>query len=782
MDDLLAEFLAETRETLDALSGEIIAWEGDPGDRGRLDAIFRFVHTVKGSCGFLELPRFERLSHAAEDALAEVRAGARTPDGTLVSAVLAIIDRIGELTEALESGAVMPDGDDALLIAALSADANVCPVTGGSVSQSGPVAAKAPTRSIRVPLELLDRIMSGVSDMVLARNELSRRLREIGVEGEVGGAFERLSNCVAEMRDSITRTRMQRIEKLFSALPRMVRDTCGELGKQVDLEIEGSDVELDREMIELIRDPLTHMVRNSIDHGIEPLDQRRKRGKPDHGRLSISARQSGNQIVIEIADDGNGIDEARVVAKAVSLGVITQELANALPPSARASLIFSPGLSTADQVSAISGRGVGMDVVKSNIERIGGSIDLDNRQGAGLRAIIRVPLTLTIIASLTVSAGGQSFALPRAAIEEIVHVSSAAIRVDTLGDAHFATIRGRTLPLVHLEQVLGVGRPESTSGRTIVVVSAGSGLSYALCVEAVHDHEELVIKPASPAVMATGVYGGMSLPDSGVPMLMLDAAGLAARAGVQAEEADVLAGFQPEAEEQGEELVSTLLFKDLSGRRRGVRLGVVERLEDVPADQVAFTAGRLRAAIDGRLLPMVGADETLLGEGAAVKLLRLSDGTSELAYAIDDVIDIVQLPQQMHAAASDGPIAGVTLVDGEQVELIDLFWLFSQADAAPAAAVAKPLCLIAEPEDRWSREILRPLLEAAGYRVGFAGSEAEAQPDIILAGSEPVPLAAAAPVIQLRAELSGGQGGSVYRYDRVGLLSAIERQLAKRSA
>jgi two-component system chemotaxis sensor kinase CheA len=783
MDDLLAEFLAETRETLDALSGEIIAWESDPDDRGRLDAIFRFVHTVKGSCGFLDLPRFERLSHAAEDALAEVRAGSRTADGILVSAVLAIIDRIGELTEALESGAPMPDSDDALLIAGLSADAGVCSLPGAAMTQSGPTAAKAPTRSIRVPLELLDRIMSGVSDMVLARNELSRRLREIGVEGEVGGAFERLSNCVAEMRDSITRTRMQRIEKLFSALPRMVRDTCAEVGKQVDLEIEGSDVELDREMIELIRDPLTHMVRNSIDHGIEALEQRRKRGKPDHGRLSISARQSGNQIVIEIADDGNGIDEARVVAKAVSLGVITQELANALPPPARASLIFSPGLSTADQVSAISGRGVGMDVVKSNIERIGGSIDLDNRLGAGLRAIIRVPLTLTIIASLTVSAGGQSFALPRAAIEEIVHVSSAAIRVDTLGDAHFATIRGRTLPLLHLEQVLGVGRPESTSGRTIVVVSAGSGLSYALCVEAVHDHEELVIKPASPAVMATGVYGGMSLPDSGVPMLMLDAAGLAARAGVQAEEADVLAGFQPEAgEEQGEELVSTLLFKDLSGRRRGIRLGVVERLEDVPGDQVAFTAGRLRAAIDGRLLPLLGGDESLLGTGATVKLLRLNDGASEVAYVIDDVIDIVQLPRQMHAAASDGPIAGVTIVDGDQVEMIDLFWLFSQAGAAPAAVASKPLCLIAEPEDRWSREILRPLLEAAGYRVGFAGSEVEAQPDIILAGSGPVHSAAAAPVIQLRAELAGGQDGSVYRYDRVGLLSAIERQLAKRSA
>jgi two-component system chemotaxis sensor kinase CheA len=778
MDDLLAEFLAETRETLDALSGEIIAWEADPGDRGRLDAIFRFVHTVKGSCGFLELPRFETLSHAAEDVLADLRAGTRTADAAMVSAVLAIIDRIGELTEALESGAELPSGDDGLLIAALSADSNVCPISGAAphVTQT---ANKAPARSIRVPLELLDRMMSGVSDMVLARNELARRLREVGAEQDVGGAFERLSTCLADMRDSITRTRMQRIEKLFSALPRMVRDTSAELGKSVDLDIDGSDVELDREMIELMRDPLTHMVRNSIDHGIESGEVRAKRGKPETGRLSISARQSGNQIVIEIADDGNGIDEGRLLAKAIASGVITQELANALPPAARAALIFSPGVSTAEQVSSISGRGVGMDVVKSNIERIGGAIELDNRPGVGLRTIIRVPLTLTIIASLTVSAGGQSFALPRSAIEEIVHVSSASIRVDTLGDATIATIRGRALPLLHLEHVIGTGHVTEVTGRTIVVVSAGAGLSYALCVQAVHDHEELVIKPASPAVMGAGVYGGMSLPDSGVPMLMLDAVGIAARAGIEPEEANPIAALIPEAADTASELTSTLLFHDLAGRRRGIRLGVVERLEDVPATRIAETAGRLRVSVEGRLLPLLGCEDGMPA-GAMVKLLRLSDGASELAFAIDDVIDIVQLPPAMHRATSEGPIAGVALVQGEQVELIDVFWLFAQAEAAPARE-ERPLCLLADAEDRWSREILRPLLEAAGYRVGFTGDAVEAQADVVIAGGEPVGTGAA-PVIRLRPDMAGANDGSVYRYDRMGLLAAIESQVAKRRA
>jgi two-component system chemotaxis sensor kinase CheA len=419
-------------------------------------------------------------------------------------------------------------------------------------------------------------------------------------------------------------------------------------------------------------------------------------------------------------------------------------------------------------------------VVKSNIERIGGSIELDNRPGLGLRTIIRVPLTLTIIASLTVSAGGQSFALPRAAIEEIVHVSSASIRVDMLGDATVATIRGRTLPLLHLEHVLGTGRIEQVTGRTIVVVSAGAGLSYALCVQAVHDHEELVIKPASPAVMAAGVYGGMSLPDSGVPMLMLDAAGIAARAGIEPEEANPIAALTHDAPaETGPELTSTLLFHDLAGRRRGIRLGVVERLEDVAADRVAETAGRLRVTVDGRVLPLLGCEDAA-PQGSMIKLLRLSDGASELAYAIDDVIDIIQLPPAMHRATSEGPVAGVALVQGEQVELIDVFWLFAQAETAPAKE-ERPLCLLADAEDRWSREILRPLLEAAGYRVGFAADGGDVQPDVVIAAGDPV-ATGTAPVIRLRPDMAGANDGSVYRYDRMGLLAAIEAQVAKRRA
>lgn len=776
MDDLLVEFIAETRETLEALSGEIVAWEAEPGDRARLDSIFRFVHTVKGSCGFLDLPRFARLSHAAEDALATVRSGSRVADAALVSAVLGIIDRIGELVEALDSGEAEPDGDDAVLIAALDGMAARAALAPTPIAAAVP---HAPARSIRVPLDLLDRMMSGVSDMVLARNELARRLREVDGGPALEGAFERLSGCVAEMRDSITRTRMQRIDRLFSALPRMVRDTAAELGKAVDLRIEGSDVELDREMIELIRDPLTHIVRNAIDHGIEAPERRRTAGKPVTGRLTVTARQSGNQIVIEVADDGRGIDEVRLAARAIALGVVTAEAVEAMAPAQRCALVFTAGLSTAETVTKISGRGVGMDVVRANIERIGGVIELDNHPGHGLKLTIHVPLTLTIIAALTVTAGGQTFAIPRSAIEEIVHDSNETIRIDRIGSAAVATIRGRALPLVNLEDVLCLDGPVASRGRTLVVLCGVSGRTYALGVAAVHDHEELVIKPASPPVAATGVYAGKSLPDNGVPMLLLDVGGIAAAAGVAAEEGAVQTAEQPVAVTDAIETVPTLLFIGTDGARRGIRLAVVERVEDVAGEHVRFSAGRMRVALDGRLLPLAGLDT--LPDEPWLKLLRLNDGSVELAYAIGDVLDIVALPARVEAAASTGPVAGAALVDGEPVELLDPHWLFAGIDGGEKAAGAAPLCVLADADNPWMREILRPLVEAAGYRVALAGDADAAGADVVIAEAEgPAPTGQSAPIVRLRASpaIAGAGDDSIYRYDRPGLLAALQTSIS----
>jgi two-component system, chemotaxis family, sensor kinase CheA len=407
MDELLQEFLAETREMLEALGGELVAWEEDPGDRARLDSIFRFFHTVKGNCGFLDLPRLQALSHAAEDALEDVRAGRRRADSTFVDAVLAVVDRIGDLIDAIETGSDHPDSGEKALVAALKLDAERAAdefelrLAGGDQPQRGAVHQ----RSVRLPVDLLDKVMSGVSDMVLARNELARRLRECSAEAEVAEPFERLSAIIADVREAMTRTRMQRVEGLFATLPRLVRDLSAELGKLTLCDIAGGEVELDREMIEIVRDPLTHLIRNAIDHGIEAPAVRLAAGKRETGLLAVSARQSGNQILIDITDDGRGIDDAKLVEKAVAAGIINAGQGACLSRRERAELIFAPGLSTAEAVTAISGRGVGMDVVRANIERIGGSVEIDSTPGRGTCITLRVPLTLTIIPALMVSIG-----------------------------------------------------------------------------------------------------------------------------------------------------------------------------------------------------------------------------------------------------------------------------------------------------------------------------------------------------------------------------------------
>ncbi len=763
MDDLLEEFIAETRETLEAISGEIVAWESDPADRARLDSIFRFVHTVKGSCGFLDLPRLGRLSHAAEDVLAAVRDGSRIPDTAMVNAVLAIVDRIGELVEAIAAGSSLDDTSEPLLIAALAPDATPL-VHVASVPQS-----RAASRSVRLNVDLLDHMMSGMSEMVLARNELARRLRdsESSVDPQVEAALERLSLTVAEMRDTVTRTRMQKVDALFSALPRMVRDTSAELGKAVNLVIEGADVELDREMIELMRDPLVHIIRNAIDHGIEVPAMRRAAGKPETGHLVVSARQSGNQILIEIADDGCGIDVPRIVAKAEQQKLHSAAELAAMSDAAKLDLIFAAGLSSRDAVTAISGRGVGMDVVRSNIEQIGGRIVLTNDPGRGLRIVVHVPLTLSILSTIVIGVGTQRFAIARQSIEEIVTVRGDQVRIETIGDATAATVRGRRMPMVSLAPLFGLGAGPPP---TLVIVSTREG-DYALGVDSVLDTEELVVKPASPAVMATGVYAGKTLPDNGLPMLLLDASGIAAVAGLR---------FAPivVSDAAAEEIVvpgiPALLFDDLDGQRRAIALAVIDRVEAVPVDAIRWSAGAMRLSIGDALIPLYAVGE--LGTCTEVSVLRLTDGDGEMAYAIADAIEIVALPTEIapprqSVAGGGGPIAGVVLIAGEPVELVDPHALFAGEPMKPAAA---PVCLLQVDGSGWMETFLKPALEASGYRCVTALAAGETAAVALAMEDAPI-RETVAPVVKLRRfrTVDGDDDGSIYRYDRPALIAAI---------
>jgi two-component system chemotaxis sensor kinase CheA len=776
MDDLIQEFIAESREMLEALGGEIVAWEAAPGDRARLDEIFRFVHTVKGNCGFFDLPRLEALSHAAEDVLAEVRAGRRAANQRLVSAVLSILDRIGELVEALETGEPPASDDDERLISALTeaCEEPVCQASGRPAPE-----ARKNLRSIRLSVDLLDRMMSGVSDMVLARNELSRRLREAATDVAVESAFERVSGCIAEMRDAITRTRMQRIESLFLSLPRMVRDLSTELGKQVALEMAGGDVELDREMIEMIRDPLTHIVRNAIDHGLEAPAARKKAGKAETAILRVSARQSGNQILIEVADDGRGIDGDKLVASAVTSGLVTAEQGERLSPAQRRALIFEAGLSTAKQVTPISGRGVGMDVVRANVERIGGVVEVDSKPGQGLWLTLRVPLTLTIIPALTVSVGGQSYAIPRSAIEEIVRSRGNSVRIETVGGARIATIRDKRIPLIALAQVLGVEGQDGEDELTMIVLKPAGGEVYALTVAAVHDHEELVVKPAAPAVMAAGLYAGTTLANDGSPILLLDPAGIAASAGVVLDQKDCKLAAAPAVASDVTEEVPALLFRTLDGKRRAVRLAVVERIEDVPVASIQQSGGRTRVALDGRILALAGYECVPARE--KLRIFRLTDGASEIAYGFDEVIDIVSLASDVRPALGLGEVGGVTLVEGEQVELLDPYWLFEMhCDGGPAPG-DRPVCVLPS-GDSWMDNILRPMVESAGYRVVREGDAGAGDADVVIASTEAEAPAIAGKLLKIRSrpELTDEHDDSIYRYDRAGLLAALSRSAAAR--
>ncbi len=776
MDDLLADFVAETREMLEAIEGEVVAWEADPSDRARLDAIFRFVHTVKGNCGFFDFPRLEKLSHAAESALAEVRAGRRQPGAHLVNGVLAVIDRIAELVDAIEAGEeFVPNGDDRL-IAALepeSEDDTLAPApqeesTGGSK----PARPANCVRSIRLPVELLDRLMSGVSDMVLARNDLARRLREAGNQPAIDGPFERLSAILDDVRQGVTQMRMQRIEHLYNALPRLVRDLSAELGKQVLIDLEGGEVELDREMIETIRDPLTHIIRNAIDHGIETPSERLAAGKREIGLLTISARQAGNRISLLVGDDGRGLDIDRIAAKAVANGLATKGEVEAMNREQKLELIFEAGLSTAEKVSGVSGRGVGMDVVRANLEKVGGSIDVDSRDGEGTTFHLQLPLTLSIIAGLIVGTSGRRFAVPRSYIEEIARGSSSALEIEHLGDTRFVTFRGTRVPCIEMSSVLGLDSEVSLEQGVFVFVRLAGGDLFALAVDRVLDNEDLVVKPLAPALMATGIYGGSVLLDDGNPILMLDIPNIAVGHGLVSQiRTRRSTAFDAAPGDTVTPAGQVVLFESFDGKRRAIRMEAVARIQTIARDAVSVEGDRCQALLDGAILPLAGlANE--LPERDAITVLRLSDGDSELLHAVAEIDNTADLDGDIVPVDGEDLLEGSTIVGGRQTGIVDVHALFAR-HARKLAPARRPTCRIPD-GDGWARTFLAPLLEASGYRVANGVEDA---PDITLLLDEAdEPGEQGSHIVRLRSTPDAGPGGasSIYRYDRAALLAALE--------
>ncbi len=751
MDDLISEFIAETRETLEGIADALLAWEADPSETARLDEIFRFVHTVKGSCGFLNLARIEALAHAAETILGTLRSGSRQASRPLVGAMLRVIDRIALLVEALDTDAEFPPIEsDHAIIAALEKPETL--FDEDAVEQ----AAKAPkSRNVRVTVDLLDTMMNEVSDLVLVRNELARAVKTSRGDTPAEAALERLSHCVADLRDSVARARMQPVERLFAALPRLVRDTAGALGKSVELLIEGGDVELDREMVEQLRDPLVHMVRNAIDHGVEFESERVAAGKPARATLRVSACQSGNQIAITIEDDGRGLSLERLRNRAVEAGMFETRQAASLDDAAAANLIFAPGLSTSASVTAISGRGVGMDVVRTNIERLGGTIALDNRPHKGLAIELRAPLTLSIVTVLSLRAAGQVFAVPRAAIDEVFSLGNANVRIEAVGSGRIATIRGEALPVVVLGDFIADGATEPTH---LIVIDSGNGHRWALATESIGDHQEVVVRPVAPIVAASGLFAGQALPDDGSPLLVLDVLGLARLARIEA--ADLKQAAAPiEATSQ----VALITFVTITGEARAVRAALVERVADMPRD--AFTAIGEHLIVTDEGVVYSGIADAPIPDHPTIPMLRLSDGMTTIGLVVGEVCDLVRVDREAVTATPGGDMV---LIDGKPTPLVDGHALFA-ATERPASAEQQSVAIIGG-DPRWAAAILEPLLTAAGYRVAKPGEQAGT---VLCIDAADYQSTGEQCVIRLGDGAALGDDSHIDRYDRDAILAAL---------
>ncbi|MGH6726033.1 MAG: hybrid sensor histidine kinase/response regulator [Pseudolabrys sp.] len=867
MDELLREFVNETHESLDVVDVELVRFEQDPNNAKILDNVFRLVHTIKGTCGFLGLPRLEALAHAAETLMGKFRDGLPATSDA-VTLILATIDRIKQILETLEREQREPEGADEDLIADLERmvervasvvaptlphfavgtvapqvlerplrpgedslddlerafrETPVDPPTVKAAKATKPASAdaakdddpaKAGGQSIRVTVDTLEHLMTMVSELVLTRNQLLEIVRR-HEDSEFKAPLQRLSNVTAELQEGVMKTRMQPIGNAWQKLPRIVRDLSNELGKQIELEMHGAETELDRQVLDLIKDPLTHMVRNSADHGLESPQERHAAGKPEHGRIRLSAYHEGGHIIIQIADDGRGLDTARIKGKAIAQGLVSEADADKLTEAQIHKFIFTAGFSTAAQITSISGRGVGMDVVGNNIDQIGGTIDVKSVPGVGLSFTIKIPLTLAIVAALIVEAAGNRFAIPQIAVVELVRARSGSEhRIERIKDTAVLRLREKLLPLARLSHLLGTEtEPGDVENGFIVVTQVGSQ-SFGIVVDSVFHTEEIVVKPLSSKLRHIAMFSGNTILGDGSVIMIIDPNGIAqsfGSTGASQWETDAAADSRHAAVD--ERTTSLLLFRAGSAQPKAVPLALITRLEEIDAHKIELSNGRHMVQYRGQLMPLVSMNENVRvkGEGAQ-PLLVFSDGARSMALVVDEIVDIVEERLDIQVGGDNSGVLGSAVIKGQATEIIDVGHFLPLAfedwfRGTEQKAHRQPRSLLLIDDSPFFRNMLTPVLQAAGYTVSTAASAAEALAmikdgaafDVVITDIEmpemdgfefaetlrndprtaDLPVIALSSVVSAEAVERGRQVGLydyVAKFDRQGLIAALKEQ------
>ncbi len=706
-DDIVKEFLVESYENLDQLDQLLVELEENPSSRERLASIFRTIHTIKGTSGFLAYSRLEAIAHVGETLLSKLRDGTLALDQERTDALLAMVDAIRRLLKSIEATGREHEEDPSELVARLTslsedqravASKPAVPAPASAVAAPTPAPTPEPAHeehapepehvearkgasesSIRVDVQLLDRLMNLVGELVLARNQVLQVTTGLD-DSAFLATSQRLNLVTTELQEGIMKTRMQPIGSVWGKFPRVVRDLAAACGKQIRLEMEGAETDLDRSILEAIKDPLTHVVRNSADHGIEKPEARVKRGKPAQGLLRLRAFHEGGKVNIEVSDDGGGIDVDRVREKAILRGLITTERAAAMSERELQQLVFLPGFSTAEKVSNVSGRGVGMDVVRTNVERIGGTIDLHSRRGEGTTLRIKIPLTLAIVPALVVTAAGDRYAIPQVNLLELVRLEGDAARnaIDDMHGTRILRLRGKLLPLVRLRDVFGLGNVHEE--HVSVVVLQADDRTFGLVVDEINDTEEIVVKPLGRELKGLGAFAGATIMGDGQIALILDVMGLAEKAGLL-DEARGKAAHENVAEAKQAQVTSQrlLVFRAPSGDRSAIPLDAVARLEELHASTVERSATDEMVQYRGELLPLVRLPGDPRDGREMLQVVVCAGQGRSVGIVVERIEDIVEQELDMHASTQAGVRVGCAVVQGKVTSILDVPALVASA-------------------------------------------------------------------------------------------------------